>query len=802
MKISYNWLKEFINFSLTPEELAKKLTFLGLEVSGISVWDKTEFLAKVIVAEIKEIQPHPKADRLQVCAVNDGKDNYQIVCGAKNIQVGQRVPLALPGSVLPGSKKIEKTVLRGVESSGMLCSVVELELGKNSQGILILSPEAVLGEGLAKTLGLVKDYILELELTPNRGDCLSHLGVAREISALLNLPLAFPALNYDEVSETKKMEITIAESELCQRYIGRIIGQVTVNPSPIWLAERLESCGVRSLNNLVDITNYVLLELGQPLHAFDYQKIAGQKIVVRQAEQSEKIKALDGKEYELNKGSLVIADAQGPLALAGVIGGEESAVGQTTQTILLESGCFLPKIVRRSVQKLGIATESSYRFERGVDIENVETASRRAAYLYQQLAGGKVSNAKMDVYPTIRPARIIEISQTYLEKILGMSISRDWTVSLFERLGLKTAHLPDNEGKFWLAVTAPAYRNDLEQPCDLAEEIARLWGYDQIPTPPLRFTATTYPSDVFFDWEQQIREILVGLGFNETINYSLVPGEYLGEFLAVDQLTKTVKLANPLSNQGDTLRTSLISGLVTNLSFNIHRQNNDLKYFEIGRVFSRDGENVKEKRKLAFVLTGHSLPSHWQEKSKELDFHSLTGVTILLLNQLGLENIKVVSGKLNFLSPIENAQVVDFPEKVIGFAGRLHPKLEKKYDLSATYLAELDLELIFSSIEKKKKAYQPIPKYPAIKRDLSLVVPEKITVEEIINEIKKIAQELLKTVELFDLYQGKNIPEACRSLSFSLTYQHPERTLTESEINTLNEAVIASLETKFSAKMR
>jgi len=804
MRVSYNWLKEYVSFSLSPPELAKCLTMAGLEVSDILFLGSE--VENVVVGEILSLKPLLQGERLSLCQVSDGKQIFSIVCGARNIKARDLVPLARVGAKLPGGRKISKAKIRGQTSYGMLCSAKELGIGEDATGIHILPQGSRLGEDIKKTLSL-EEVVLEVDLTTNRSDCASIFGMAREVSAILGGNLKQPRieLKEDGISAFDLVKVEIVHPEACTRYSARIILDVKVGPSPFWLVKKLETVGLRPINNVVDVTNYVLVELGHPLHAFDYDKLYDHKILVRFGTPGEKLLTLDGVERELAENNLVIADERRPVALAGIIGGKETSVDQSTRNVLLESAYFTPKIVRRTARQFGIDTESSYRFERGVDVENVLIASSRACQLIQELTGGKVASGVVDIYPKPLSPVEIEFSPEEVNQILGSNISREEIRNILKRLGFK---ISEREGEMLLSVGVPSYRNDIARPIDLIEEIARLYGYDKIPSQMPKIQISDTVDDKVLTLEGVVRDILTRLGLCEVVSRSLVSPEYYSEMeITEPALVKgTVEIANPLSREQSLLRSSLLPGLISILRWNQDHGVNDVRIFEIGRVFSSGKETLGERRILAGAIVGNQEEQYWKESSKVIDFYYVKGILDSLLAELGISNEgyeKYTTEKNShvFLEPgisnkimVANEHLGDFGE----LANRVSQKMEFK---NRVYIFEIDFDKLCKFIEVEKK-FRKMSRFPLVSRDMALIVPEGLTFEEIYVKIKNVGGELVQDIRLFDLYFGDQIESGNKGVACKVIYQSMEKTLTDEEVNGLHMRIVETLEKELKVKAR
>ncbi|MBI1884121.1 MAG: phenylalanine--tRNA ligase subunit beta [Chlamydiae bacterium] len=774
MKILLSCLKKFVDVKASPQELAHQLTMGGFEVEALEHFSVG--FEKVVVGKILEIESHPNADRLTLCKVDNGKEILSIVCGAKNISVNDVVPVALDGAKLPGDKKITASKIRGEFSQGMLCSKKELGLGEDTQGIWLLPKDLKLGSNVSGALGL-EDQALILNITANRGDVLSIRGAAREVAALTqtvlknvsNRPLQEATTLFETI-----VQVCEKDFEACPRYMARVIRNVKVGPSPFWLVQKLERMGHRSINNIVDVTNWILLELGHPLHAFDLDRLAGSKIIVRKAKEGERLLAIDGSDLKLDPSMLVIADEKKPVALAGVMGGKESEVSGETQNILLECAFFDPSSVRQTSRGLNLISESSYRFERGVDPLGQPEALDEAAVLIQELAGGEVLRGVADVYPKPFVPREMAFHPQACEKLLGCSIPEAEVESLFQRLSIQT--LEKKQGSWKLKI--PSYRHDLTKEVDLIEEVVRLWGYDRVPQEAAQMNPAFEgePFSGMRNFQEETRSILRGLGLSEVINYSFLSPELLKKAF---QNENAIPLLNPIRQDYSHLRTSLIPGLMTHLSFNENRGLLDIQIFEIGKCYFPERE---ERNALGLALMGKVSGMSWGEK-KDLDFFDLKGLVEGWLSSIRCKVIFRVSQAPGF-HPGRCAQAV-VEGHPIGVIGEAHPDLLKNFGLrQRVFLGEFRLEEVLKKLPSQK-TFQDLPKYPAIRRDIAMVVEETMPYGDIESAIWEKAPALLKSVELFDVYQGEQVPAGHRSLALSLCFRSDEGTLKDEEIDAL-----------------
>jgi len=801
MIFTLSWLKEYVDFDMSPEELAHSLTMGGLEVEAVECMGKG--LENIVTAQILDIRPHPDASKLVLCDVTDGERNYDIVCGATNMKAGDKVALAKigaklpPGPKFPEGLKIKKAKIRGEVSEGMLCAENEIGLGEESDGIMILPETTNLGVNLVDELGL-DDVVFEIGITPNRPDCLSLVGVAREVAALTGTTAKYPDLSVEETGYDINHAATVEllDSGKCPRYSCRVIKGVTIAPSPPWLKTRLESSGIRSINNVVDVTNFVLLELGQPLHAFDYDLLSDHKIVIRPAEKGEVIETLDGVERKLTPDDLLICDAEKPIALAGVMGGATTEVSDKTTDILLESAYFDPVTVRKTSKATGLRSESSYRFERGVDPNGIINALNRASELIRTLAGGEIASGLIDEYPSpIEPGRV-KLSLTRLNTMLGTNIQEKEVKLLTDGLGIEHLGTAGGEMEFLI----PTYRVDIAREIDLVEEIARLHGYDNIPTTLPAVHMKSDATDAGFAVRQKFKRLLASGGFYEVINYSFDdPG-----LLSLFGKEETVRILNPLTAESSAMRTSLLPGIIRNAVLNLNHQAQDIRLFETGKAyFARGADKLpKETTKLAAAAAGRRITEYWDKE--EIDFFDLKSILESAFESLSIsKDAKFHSSHaLGFLHPGKSA-VIMLGDAQVGYIGEIHPELRDKLDISKRlYVFEVDLDLISALSEAHKKTFTPLPKFPSVRRDIALIVDSQIPVSGILDEIEKTGSGLIEDAQVFDVFTGGSVQEGKKSVAVSLQLRAADKTLTEEEINKAQEKTLKNLELALGAELR
>lgn len=811
MRISYKWLQDYVDLDgIAPRELADRLTLMGLEVDAVE--EPGLDITKVYTGKIIKIDAHPNADKLVVCRIDVGGDEtLQIVTGATNVREGHIVPVAVVGAKLAGGLAIKKAKLRGVESRGMLCSGAELGLDPKSmpeeqaQGVMILSADTPVGVDIIPLLGL-DDVIIELELTPNRGDCMSMIGVAREVAAILGRPLRMPRSEFQTVTPGPgdKVQVDIEEIQLCRRYVARLLKNVRVGPSPDWMQKRLRAVNVRPINNVVDVTNYVMMELGQPLHAFDYHKLKDGHIIVRRAREGEIMYTLDKDQRKLTSDMLVIADPGGPVAVAGVMGGLDSEVEKDTTAVLLESAYFHPTSIRRTSRALGLRSESSARFEKGVNLVGCLDAADRAAGLLVEMGAAEAVAVVVDNYPVPATDKTILLRPEKVNNLLDLSLSAEEIKELLERLQFQVRE--NVNGEEGLMVTVPSYRPDVTIEVDLIEEVARIYGVNRIPN--------TLPTGVMTrgarTFEQvlalRVKNFLAQGGFSEVVTYSFVnpnvfdklgiPGE--------SSYRQVVAVQNPLSEEQSVMRTLLYPGLLEVLQRNSNRQVNHGAIFELGRLFfpREEGALPNEVPALAAAVTGLA-PGGWNAPAQTMDFYFLKGVLEALLEKVGTRDVSFLSDQdVPGFHPGRTATVWA-GERQLGIIGEVHPDVQEAYDLSMpVILFELDFNVL-TAVAGKPKRYKPLPKFPGVERDLAVVVGQLVPAAGIIEKIYQSGdQELLQSVRVFDVYSGQQVEQGMQSIAFKLNFQARDRTLTDDEVNLQIKSIVQALEQDFGATLR
>ncbi|AKS42036.1 phenylalanine--tRNA ligase subunit beta [Wenzhouxiangella marina] len=790
MKVSYRWLKSWVPVELDAQAVAERFTLAGLEVDEVAAVAPP--LDGVVVGEIVAIEPHPDADRLRVCRVQGDSEERTIVCGAPNARLGLKAPLATLGTTLPGGLKIKPAKLRGIRSEGMLCSEPELGLGEDGAGLMELPADVPTGAPLTEALGL-DDHVLDIDLTPNRADALSVRGLARELSALTGVPQQPPTMAPVPAAIEDRPDIELLAPEDCPVYVGRIIRGIDAGAeTPLWMVEALRRSGIRSLGPVVDVTNYVLLELGQPMHAFDLSRVNG-GIRVRRAEAGEGMTLLDGRDIELDEDMLLITDHEGPLALAGIMGGEGSMVEEDTVDVLLESAWFNPEAIIGRARRLGLATESAHRFERGVDPKLQELACERATALILDIAGGQAGPLVSTVEAAHRPdSQPVRMRVPALNRLLGSEFSASEAGELLERLGMRV----DTDGDTLTAI-APSARRDIEIEADLIEEVARVYGYDRLPTRRPGGGLSIHVASESELPEQRLRHQIAARGFQEILTWSFV-GE--SELERLDLLEGAQALANPLNRDMAVLRTSLLPGLLNTAGANLRRQHADFRLFELGHCFRRGEEGLVETQRLGLLMTGASRAEHFSGKARALDFFDLKGEIEHLVE------LNAVAGALSFqpsahswLHPGQAAEVLLDGEQV-GWLGQLHPALVERLDWAQTaFVAELDADRLS---RKRLPEFRGLSRVPAVRRDLSLVVKDSVPAADLVGAVRELAGSMVEKCIIFDQYRGPGVESGSRSLSMGLIIRDVSRTLKDSDVDDLTAKVVEGLDARFDAKLR
>jgi len=801
MLVSIKWLKDYVDIEITAAELADKLTMAGLEVDEIKIVQPS--FSGVVVSRIISVKPHPNSEKLSLCEVTDGSANYQVVCGAKNIQAGNIVPMARVGATIPGGYTIKSSVLRGEKSDGMLCSAAELEIGEDNSGIMQLTAGLPIGASLDAALDIT-DTVLDVGITPNRSDCLSIIGIAREVAAITGKKLKMPLSSFQETAEdiNSFTSVEIIDAELCPRYTARMIKNVKIGQSPVWMKTRLEAVGLRSINNVVDVTNFVMLEMGQPLHAFDFRFLEQSRIIVRKSRQDEEFISLDGKSRKLAADTLLICDAVKPVAIGGIMGGLNSEVKEDTQVVLLESAYFNPVSIRRSARKLTMSTDAAYRFERGIDPEGVLRALDRAAYLIAELSGGNICKNYIDQYPRrIASVQNIPLRLSRVNQVIGADIKGKEIVSLLKSIEMKVSET--GEGVY--EVTPPTFRVDITREIDLIEEIVRLYGYDRVSVTLPNVAVTEIKSGGLADLEEKVRQLLTGTGYSEVINYSFttpVSADILG-WKKDDERRRFLKIRNPLVEDQSVMRTTMIYGLLDTLKKNINNGSSDLKLFEIGRIFISKGSTQlpDERNMMAGLLSGVLNDDLWGAKTGT-DFYDLKGCVENLFYGLKIKNCRYVSAvNETSLHPGKSCEIYAGDTK-IGFMGEVHPDVCVKYDIkTSVYVFEISLDILAGCYNSAITCSE-VSKYPAVTRDVAFLIDRKIEAQSVLDIVLQNNEDLLEKIGIFDIYSGKGIPTDTKSLGLRFSYRAPDRTLTDAEVNNIHEKLVRQTVQLTGAKIR
>lgn len=802
MLVSLRWLKDYVEIELSPAALADRLTMAGLEVDAIR--ETAPGFSRVVVAKILSLKPHPDSDKLLLCEVTTGTDVLPVVCGAANIQVGDVVPLAQIGAAIPGGHTVKSSRIRGEISEGMLCSEEELGLGPDRSGIMLLPSGLTLGQDLTDALDL-RDVVLDLGITPNRSDCLSVIGVAREIAALTGKKLRTPEVFLPEDDEDVNglTSVQILDPDLCPRYTARIVKNVAVRPSPFWMRRRLESVGLRAINNVVDVTNFVMLEWGQPLHAFDYRFLEEGRIVVRRSRPGETFVSLDEKERTLKSDTLMICDGVKPVAIGGIMGGLNSEVKADTRMVLLESAYFDPVSIRKSSRWLSMSTDAAFRFERGIDPDGVVRALNRAARLIADLSGGAVCRGYIDQYPRkVESPRDIPLRIGRARNILGMEVDMSETLRILESLEMTVNKLDG----LHCSVTPPTFRVDISREIDLIEEIARLHGYNRIPVSHPALSILSREPDRRKILEERIRNLLNGYGYSEVITYSFIPAAAVDDLglPAGDTRRATVTIRNPLTEEQSVMRTTMIYSLLETMRKNANAGCFDLKLFEIGRTYlaRQAGMLPVEKNKICGLLTGARYDRDWHYSGIAADFFDLKGCLDGLFEHMKMVSVKFRSDiQEPFLHPGRSCGIT-IGEDVIGFLGEVHPDVLTRMDLkNRAMVFEMDLDVLAGHFTGAL-CYRDFSKFPAGSRDVALLIPRDRTAEEIIQFSLDIHEELLENVFVFDVYDGGGVPEGMTSLGLRFSYRAHDRTLTDQDIGQAHNAIVRRIMEKSGAKIR
>lgn len=798
MKISLNWLKDYIDLNgISSDEIIEKITFAGLEVEDIV--DQLKNFKNIVIGYVKERKKHPNADKLSLCTVTDGEKDFNVVCGAPNVAEGQKIAFAKIGAVIPnGNFKIEKAKIRGEVSEGMICSEKELGISDNHDGIMVLNSKLENGQPLADALEL-NDVVMEINITPNRADALSHIGVARDLAAIFNRPLKYPEINLKE--EEKKSEeiasVEIKDEKNCPRYVGKVVTNVTIKESPEWLKKKIKSIGLRPINNVVDVTNFILYEVGQPLHAFDLDNLYGNKIIVRLANEGEKFTTLDSKERILKSTDLMICDAQKSVALAGVMGGENSEVTEKTKNILIESAYFNPSTIRKTAKRLALSTDASYRFERGTDYDITIWAAKRAAQLIKETSGGEIAGGEIDTYPSPISKKSTFVRFSRINKILGYPINKDDVESILKNLGFNIINKNDDE----LQIGIPAYRGDVEREIDIIEEVARIFGYNNIPE--VQKISNTLEAKVDHSlFDDNVRNVFNSLGFYEILTNSMLAESIAAKF------GKPISVMNPQSSEMSHIRPSLLPGMLQTISNNLKVNEKDLMLFEIGKIFNQINSEINsfedfiENESLLAAITGNAVRANWYETDRLNDIYDFTGLLKSFISKI------IPGSKIELVKPIEKPICYEYCLEVkvidlfVGFVGKIKDSITSEFDINQNvFVLEVNLELL-KKITAPKKVFNDLLKFPKVYRDFAFILDDKIEANSVIKVIKESATNLLHNVILFDIFQSESLGKGKKSLAFQLEYYDTKRTLTEEEVEKDFRTVIKAVENKLDAQLR
>lgn len=809
MLISLNWMRDYLiknDVKIEPRELSDQLTMRGLHVAAIK---RASNLENVVVAKILKIEKHPNADRLQVCQVitSDTPDAVpqQIVCGAKNIAEGDIVPLATPGAVLPGDLIIKKSAIRGVESCGMLCSGKELGLSTDTEGILQLPKHSAIGQPLTRLLGGNDDTLLEFELTPNRGDCLSIIGIAREAAPLLGTKLREPKPAKFRVTSHRTssiLKLEVDDAKLCPRYVARVIDGIKVQDSPEWIKQRLQAVGMKPINNIVDATNFVMLEYGQPMHAFDLKKVQSGGVRVGPVHIHQEFTLINGQTVTLEPGDIVIWDGDKPVALAGIMGGQNSQVEAETTSVLLESAAFDPVQIRKTAKRLGLSTDSSKRFEKGTDLGAVLLASDRAAAILRDSFNANVYHPPIDTNEAGAKEHSLAVDMREVRKVTGLSlINAEKVAELLETIGISSQKKSTNI----LNVKLPSFRNDVRESIDLVEEVARLVGYDKIPeTFPLSKAMYDRLEEREVDFELRTKYLLRNFGLCETIHYSFISEELFRRYGFLSE--NMVRLMNPISDEMKVMRTSLLPSLLETYIYNKNRKVTDQRLFEVAHTYTYDPTLETQVKEVAFaagLLSGNLTPPHWANQSRPIDFYFVKGLVETVIKQLTTVFVSFEAPKNTTLFHPNRSAVLKLGLKEIGHVGEVHPVIVDTYldTTEPVYLFDFNLEAL-QKYERNQLRYKPPSKFPPVELDIAVVVDRSITCHQLTENIKHSGGALLSQVSTFDAYEGENIPATKKSLAFHLTFLSQEKTLADSEVNELKERIVQGLADRYSAQLR
>ena len=820
MNISYNWLKDYLDFDLQPDEVAAALTSIGLETGGVEeVQTIKGGLEGLVIGEVLTCEEHPNSDHLHITTVNvGGEAPLQIVCGAPNVAAGQKVVVAVNGTKLYDGDEcftIKRSKIRGVESNGMICAEDEIGIGTDHNGIIVLPADAVVGTPAKEYYNVKSDYVLEVDITPNRVDATSHYGVARDLAAYLKqagkpFVLKAPSVEAFRIEdETPAVEVVVENTEACPRYSGVTIKGVTVKESPEWMKNRLTAIGLRPINNVVDVTNYVLHELGQPLHSFDAGKIKGNKVIVRTKPEGTKFVTLDGVERTLTDRDLMICNTEEPMCIGGVFGGLDSGVTEQTTDVFLESACFHPTWIRKTARRFGLNTDASFRFERGLDPNHTIYVLKRAALLIKELAGGTITGAVQDVYPKVVEPYTVEVTYNKINTLIGKEIPVETVKSILASLEMEIV----SETAEGLTLHVPVYRIDVQRDVDVIEDILRIYGYNNVEFSDQVKSNLSYqtPTDRSYDWQNKISEQLCGSGFNEIMNNSLTRSAYYDD-LSTYPVARCVRLMNPLSADLNVMRQTLLFGGLESIEHNAKRKNGNIRFFEFGNCYAYDAEQKKEgdalsgfseDYRLGLWVSGNRVENNWAHPNEKSSVYELKAYVENILLRLGVNMKKVIFGHLTNDLYAAGLSITTASGRSLGTMGIVNKKLCKALDIDVeVYYAELSWTLLMKEIRKNKVTFTEISKYPAVKRDLALLLDKQVPFAEIEKIARDSERKLLKEVTLFDVYEGKNLPAGKKSYAVSFFLQDETKTLNDKQIDAIMKKIQTNLEQKLGAQLR
>ena len=802
MKVSKNWLRQYVNIKSDNNFLADALTMAGLEVE--SVYDPYDYLQKVVIGRIQKITAHSNADKLQCCQVDIGERVIPVVCGAPNIFENALIACALPGTCLPDGKVLKKTVIRNEPSEGMICSEKELGISDASEGILILDSPFQVGSLFKDALNLT-DTVFEIGLTPNRPDCASIIGVARETSAIESEKLNYPKISFDETGpDCKSMtSVTIDHPDHCPRYAARVVLDVQIAPSPQWLQKRLRAIGLRPINNIVDITNYVMMESGQPLHAFDYDLLDENRIVVRTAKKNEKFTTLDNKERSMEEDMLFICDGKKPIAVAGVMGGLNSEINNQTRSVLLESAYFNPTSVRRTSKRLGLSTDASYRFERGIDPDGVIWAIDRAAQLMKDICRATICKGIIDNYPSPMEIVRVDVSIKQLHRLIGIEPDKKQIKSLLSSIEFTVNDIDEDH----IQVHVPSFRVDIKRPQDIMEEVARLIGYDEIPIVTPHSPIHAEKPSRHLKYRNYIKEYLTGIGFSEAINYSFIAEESADRLnlKSDDYRRQDVKLRNPISEEQAVMRTSLVPGMLETIRRNLNQKNVNFRLFEIGKVFLNHSNAPlpKERESLIVIMTGAGQAESWHQPERACDFYDIKGVIDQLMHQLHIKKVCFMKPEKTDSCYYRSGYVaqLEVKKKIVGIIGEIHAEVLNNYQIrQPVYVCEIDYETLYHMIPEKIVT-RPLPRYPSTFRDMTLILEKNVQADAIIKVMRSCNEKLVSDIDIFSIYEGDPIPDSKKSMSFRITYRSWDETLKDEKINQIHTEIGKTVVKTFQADL-